>query len=79
MCVLGLLYVFQSMGVATTWKGLFMKYSWHGRSSFSSFPQISALREAGLAREMHAAGLPDLKWLYMGELEAYVHFILSLT
>ena len=36
--------------------------------------QISALREAALAREMHDAGLPDLKWLYMGEPKAYVHF-----
>lgn len=38
------------------------------------FLQVSALREAGLAREMHAAGLPDLKWLYMGEIEVFAHF-----
>lgn len=39
-----------------------------------SFLQVSALREVGLAQEMHAAGLSDLKWLYMGEPEASAHF-----
>lgn len=55
--------------------------STHGMDGvvFTSFPQISALREAGLAREMHTAGLPDLTWFYMGEPEAYVHLIPSLT
>jgi hypothetical protein len=30
--------------------------------------QLSVLREAALAREMHAAGLPNLKWVYLGTL-----------
>ncbi|EIW61258.1 arginyltransferase [Trametes versicolor FP-101664 SS1] len=35
-----------------------------------SLGKLSALREAALAREMHKAGVPDMKYLYMG---FYIH------
>ena len=33
----------------------------------STLPQLSALREISLAKEIHDAGIPQLKHLYMGQ------------
>lgn len=36
-------------------------------SELVTHPQLSALREISLAKELHDAGAPQLKYLYMGQ------------
>lgn len=52
------------------WKGKALVVGYLGMPFADGIPQLSVLREAALAREMYAAGLPRLKWVYLG---FYVH------
>ena len=38
----------------------------HHNVPLSDSTQLSALREAALAKEMHEAGVADMRYLYMG-------------
>lgn len=48
--------------------GVYFMYS--NKWEKCQFGKLSVLREAALAREMYAAGLPNLKWVYLG---FYIH------
>jgi hypothetical protein len=59
------------MGEVLARKGLFFLFFFSvGAERF----QASALREASLAKEIHDAGINDMKYVYMGRWSFYRYF-----